>query len=346
MRIINTLSCLTILSIISICAPGCGTDFQSTPKTQECIRPEYLKKGDKVAIISPSFAILDSVGLYKSCDLLKEWGLEPVLGKHVLGNVVKDSIGNTLSVYAGTPEQRAEDLKWALEDDSIKAILCSRGGYGAIHLLEQIPLETYTEHPKWLTGFSDITTLLSARTVAGVMSIHGNSAVAFAEEDGGDVSSRALRDLLFGEIPSYHVEHDRNDVTGHAEGMLVGGNMITMEAILGTGYDFTQYDGIVLLLEEVEEYYQALDRFLNSLAVHGRFSNIKGIIVGNMRDCPREMPYNNPYDLIGEYVKKWNIPTTFGIKCGHGPDNLPMVIGAKVTVDITKDGADISFNIE
>ncbi|MCQ2146649.1 MAG: LD-carboxypeptidase [Bacteroidales bacterium] len=282
----------------------------------------------------------------RSCELLKEWGLEPVMGKYVLGSVVRDSKGNKLSTYAGTLEQRVEDLRWALEDDSIKAILCSRGGYGAIQLLDQIPLSTYLEHPKWIAGFSDITTLLSASTVAGVMSIHGNNAVAFAEEDGGDIYSQTLRDILFGKIPSYHVEPNKNDVPGHAEGMLVGGNMITMEALFGTEYDFTQYDGIILLIEEVEESYQALDRFLNSLALHGRIPNIKGIIVGNMRHCEKDMPYEDAYELIGEYAKKWNIPTTFGLKCGHGPDNYPLVIGATVTVDITENGSEITMNLD
>lgn len=331
---------------MSVSILGCSQNSQKSAGTQTCIRPEYLQKGDKVAIISPSFATTDSVGMERSCELLKEWGLEPVMGKYVLGSVVRDSKGNKLSTYAGTLEQRVEDLRWALEDDSIKAVLCSRGGYGAIQLLDSIPLGTYSEHPKWIAGFSDITTLLSASTVAGVMSIHGNNAVAFAEEDGGDIYSQTLRDILFGKIPSYHVEPNKNDVPGHAEGMLVGGNMVTMEAFFGTEYDFTQYDGIILLIEEVEESYQALDRFLNSLALHGRIPNIKGIIVGNMRHCEKDMPYEDAYELIGQYARKWNIPTTFGIKCGHGPDNYPLIIGAPVTVDITENGSDITMNLD
>lgn len=134
------------------------------PVVQNCVKPDYLKAGDKVALISPSyFTPMENVE--KTADVLRSWGLEPVIGPNV-GKVVDGR-------YAGTVAERVSDIRWALSDPSIKAIICNRGGYGTIQLIDQLTLAELKASPKWLVGFSDISTLHGLLTRAGVMSIHG-----------------------------------------------------------------------------------------------------------------------------------------------------------------------------
>ena len=142
---------------------------------KKIVQPPYLKAGDKVALISPAYWVPQEA-LQMAAEVIKGWGLQPVIGPHT----------NNLNVnaYAGTADERAADLLWALEDDTIKAVICSRGGYGSIHLLNRIPVECYQQHPKWLVGHGDITMLLYAIAFAGLMCIHGPMAfqIASAQE--------------------------------------------------------------------------------------------------------------------------------------------------------------------
>ena len=151
-----------------------------------CEKPDYLKAGDKVALISPSyFTPMENVE--KTADILRSWGLEPVIGPNV-GKVVDGK-------YAGTVAERVSDIRWALNDPSIKAIICNRGGYGTIQLIDQLKLTELKASPKWLVGFSDISTLHGLMTRAGVMSIHGTMS-SFLAKGGTDATSTLMRDLL------------------------------------------------------------------------------------------------------------------------------------------------------
>lgn len=308
------------------------------------IRPPYLNPGDKVAVISPSYAITDSAALRRGCDVLRSWGLEPVLGKHVYLDPVKDSCGRFRNVYAGTLEERLEDLKWAYEADSIKAVICSRGGYGGIQLLPMLPLSTYSEHPKWLVGYSDITNFIAASTMSGVMSIHGNMVGAYGDKKGPDEYSEAVHQMLFGMLPGYQVEHNEYDVPGKASGTLIGGNMITFQALLGSSYDTTELEDVILFFEEVEESMHAIDRIINAMAVQGKLRNVRGIILGEMHKCGEElMLYKDVYEALSCYTSTLGIPVCCGFPSGHGKHNMPLMMGARVCLDVTEDGSVLTY---
>ena len=173
-------------------------DNNVTPKADEpvvlsCAKPDYLKAGDKVALISPSyFTPMENVT--KTADVLRSWGLEPVVGPNV-GKVVDGK-------YAGTVAERISDIRWALNNPDIKAIICNRGGYGTIQLIDQLTLAELKASPKWLVGFSDISTLHGLLTRAGVMSIHGTMS-SFLAKGGTDATSTLMRDLLLGKVPRH-----------------------------------------------------------------------------------------------------------------------------------------------
>ena len=301
-----------------------------------CTRPQYLKAGDKIALISPSyFTPMENVE--KTADVLRSWGFEPVIGPNV-GKVVDGR-------YAGTIAERVSDLRWALNDPEIKAIICNRGGYGTIQLIDQLSLKELSANPKWLVGFSDISTLHGLLTRAGVMSIHGTMS-SFLAKGGEDMTSILMRDLLLGRVPRYELPAHEQNITGRAHGVLVGGNICTFVPNLNTQADATAGRDLILFIEEVEESMHNIDRQFNILRMNGVLSRCKGIILGEFTECGSEFTYGSVEAMLRSYLKEYNIPLLCGFPGGHGDINLPLVMGAPVTIDVRNDGATINFNID
>lgn len=304
--------------------------------TLSCVKPDYLKEGDRVALISPSyFTPMENVE--KTADVLRSWGLEPVVGPNV-GKVVDGR-------YAGTIAERVSDIRWALSDPSIKAIICNRGGYGTIQLIDQLTLQELKASPKWLVGFSDISTLHGLLTRAGVMSVHGTMS-SFLANGGTNASSTLMRDLLMGRVPRYELPAHPQNITGRATGILVGGNMCTFVPNLGSQADATMGRDLILFMEEVEESMHNIDRQFNILAMNGVLERCKGVILGEFTDCGTEFTYESVEAMLRPYLQKYNIPVLCGFPAGHGDVNLPLVMGAEVTIDVRQDGASVQFNID
>jgi muramoyltetrapeptide carboxypeptidase len=308
----------------------------SEPVVINCVKPDYLKAGDKVALISPSyFTPMENVE--KTAILLRTWGLEPVIGPNV-GKVVDGR-------YAGTVAERISDIRWALNDPSIKAIICNRGGYGTIQLIDQLTLAELKASPKWLVGFSDITTLHGLLSRAGVMSIHGTMS-SFLAKGGTDESSTLMRDLLLGQVPVYELPAHEQNIEGKATGVLVGGNLCTFVPNLGSQADATKGKDLILFVEEVEESMHNIDRQMRILQMNGILKRYKGIILGEFTDCGTEFTYESVEAMLHEMLKEYHIPVLCGFPGGHGDINLPIVMGAPVTIDVRNDGATLQFNID
>ena len=323
---------------------ACGDDNSSgssagtsTP-LKECTAPAFLKKGDKIALLSPSYFTPDS-NIQKTASVLEDWGFKPVIGK----NVSKLDAGK----YAGTAEERAEDFIDALKDTSIKAILCNRGGYGTIQLVDLIDLKTVKKNPKWLIGYSDITTLHVMQTKAGVMSIHGTMSTSIAKTNGKDDNSTLLRDLLKGSVPIYKVPKHKFNQKGSAEGILVGGNMATFVPLVGTSdIDIFSNDGLILFMEEVGESLHNIDRMFNTLELHGVMENVKGVILGDFVESGMDQDFESTEEMLSKYLKKYNIPVMCGFPAGHDDVNLPLIMGAMVKMEVKDNGATLSFDVE
>ena len=305
-------------------------------KPLKCAAPAYLKPGDKVAIITPSY-YGSPEKTRQAAKVLRSWGFEPVIGP----NVGKQY----LTQYAGTAEQRYADLLWALNDPSIKAIVCERGGYGSLHLLTVQMLQEMAASPKWILGFSDATTLLGMENSAGVMSIHSVMGCNIASRGGADLSCTLLRDLLKGQVPQYELPAHPFNITGQATGSLVGGNLATFIPLLATQADSIGNTDIILFMEEVEETYHSIDRYFNMLKVSGILAHCKGIILGDFTDCEDDLGYGSVEVMLREYIAPYNIPLLCGFPAGHEKVNLPLVMGAPVTLDVRDDGATLTFDI-
>lgn len=307
-------------------------------KPLKCVAPAYLKPGDKVALISPSYYCSMETA-FRAADTLRSWGYEPMIGP----NVGK----KYLEHYAGTVEERLADLHWALKDPDIKAIICLRGGYSTLHLVEGLPLKELAASPKWLIGYSDITTLLSMEACAGVMSIHGvmGCNITGSGSIHGEQSRMLLRDLLKGQVPRYELPAHKENILGRASGILVGGNLATFAPLLGTQADAIGKTDIILFVEEVEETYHNIDRLFNMLKMSGVLAHCKGIILGDFTDCKNDVGYESVEAMLREYIAPYNIPLLCGFPAGHEKVNLPLVIGAPVTMEVRADGATLSFDI-
>ena len=331
-----TLSGQTVLS-------SCSSDDDETvspapqqPVVINCVKPDYLKAGDKVALISPSyFTPMENVE--KTADVLRSWGLEPVIGPNV-GKLVDGR-------YAGTVAERVSDIRWALNDPSIKAIVCNRGGYGTIQLIDQLTLAELKASPKWLVGFSDISTLHGLWNRAGVMSVHATMS-SFLAKGGTDETSTLMRDLLLGQLPNYVLPAHKQNIAGKASGVLVGGNLCTFAPNLGSQADATKGKDLILFVEEVEESMHNIDRQMRILQMNGVLDRCKGVILGEFTDCGTEFTYESVEAMLHELLKDYNIPVLCGFPAGHGDVNLPLVMGASVTIEVRDDAAVVQFGIE
>ena len=301
---------------------------------KKIVQPPYLKAGDKVALISPAYWVPEEA-ILQAAEVIRSWELRPVIGPH--------TTSLNVDAYSGTADERAADMLWALEDDSIKAIFCSRGGYGSIHLLNRIPMECYQQHPKWLIGHGDITTLLYAVAGTGVMCIHGPMAFQIASSQ--EPASTIVRNMVFGKLPQYKIASNLYNRCGHAEGILIGGNLSSYAAITGTKYHFTPKQDIILFIEEVEESLHAIDRLFYTLRLHQDFERVKGIIFGGFNSIKYDLQFGSVEQMLVSHLHDLEIPVCCGFPVGSN-SCLPLIEGAPCLLDITNDQATLTFNVE
>lgn len=301
---------------------------------KKIIQPPYLNKGDKVAIVSPAYWVPEEA-ILQAAEIIRSWDLVPIIGPH--------TTSLNVDAYAGTADERAADLLWALEDDSIKAIVCSRGGYGSIHLLNRIPIESYRQHLKWLIGHGDITTLLYAVAGSGVMGIHGP--MAFQIANCQEPASTILRNILFGTLPQYKVAGNAYNRCGHAEGVLIGGNLSSYSTIAGTEYHISSKQDIILFIEEVEESLHAIDRLFYMLRLQLDFERVKGIIFGMFTSIRFDLQYGSVEQMLIAHLHDMDIPVCCGFPVGSN-SCLPLIEGAPCSLDVTTDKAVLTFNIK
>lgn len=303
------------------------------------IYPPRLREGDRVIILSPSSKI-EKAFLEGASRRLKSWGLTPVLAPHAAGEHGR---------YAGTVAQRLHDLQAALDDPDARAILCSRGGYGAVHLLEGLDFARFREHPKWLIGFSDITALHNAFQREGFASIHGPMARHLTVEPADDPATQALHDVLFGLHPAggeeftYTCAAHRLNRTGKCRGILRGGNLSVFYGLRGTPWDIPATDTI-LFLEDVGERPHAVERMMYNLKLGEVLERISGLIIGQFTEYEENLSLGKAlYEALADLVAPYDYPVCFGFPVGHVPLNLPLVCGGEAVLDVRKKEVKLSF---
>ena len=154
-----------------------------------------------------------------------------------------------------------------------------------------------------------------------------------------------MRDLLMGFVPRYEVPTHPYNRTGKAQGTLVGGNLMTFAPVVGSAVDATSFNDIILFIEEVGESMHNIDRQVNMLMMTGALSRCRGVILGDFLSCPQDLGYESVEAMLSQYFSRYNIPVLCGLPAGHDDVNLPLVMGAPVTLDVRADGGTLTFDI-
>ncbi|MDO1502321.1 LD-carboxypeptidase [Winogradskyella maritima] len=301
------------------------------------IQPDFLKKGDTVAIVAPSGILKNREReVQQAVDLLKSWGLHAVVGKHVFSKS---------DHFAGTDMQRCEDLQNAMDDPKISAIWCARGGYGTVRILDKLDYSKFKKKPKWLIGYSDITALHNQLNNEGFQSLHALMCVSLTK-DLEDVKSSidTFKSALFGAPEAYTLEGSDYNKTGTAKGPLVGGNLTLLHTMLGSD---TSIDtkGKILFIEEIGEYKYHIDRMLQSLKRAGYFEDCAGVLVGDMSKMRKNTtPWGSSVEqLIIDALSEYDFPIAFNMPAGHEKVNKALVMGKTVELKVQKDSSTLTY---
>lgn len=286
----------------------------------------------------PASCTTDTLMVQATDSILRSWGYE---------TVISDLVYENWHDFAGTPEQRRDEVVKYLEDPQVKCIFSLRGGWGSIQQMRQIPLGTIRKHPKWLVGFSDITSMHAAWNAAGVMSIHGPMGGQLQEENGVGESSLYLKRMLEGELPVYNVETHLDSLPmnrpGHAEGRLVGGNVETWMPSVSTDLDILGgNEDVILFIEDVGENINHIERRIVYLEMHGLLEHVRGIICGYFTEYTPEA-YESMEEMLDQHFAPLGIPVAYNFPVGHQLPNYPLLHGAHAVMDVTETAVTLSY---
>jgi muramoyltetrapeptide carboxypeptidase len=291
------------------------------------MKPPFIDKSDQICIISPSGAIAAEY-IDGASKLLESWGYVCLQGKNAK---------NTFGRFAGTKEERITDLQTALDNPNIKAILCSRGGYGLSQIIDSIDFRGFIEHPKWLIGFSDITILHNAITNLGFASMHGLMAKQLTELPEKSEEIELWRKILRGDLPRYKTKMHPLNREGKATGKLIGGNLSVLAALRGSSYDLN-YKKNILFIEDIGEEPYHIDRMIQNLRLGNVLEQISGLVVGQFSDCNEDpLMKQNILESIYDAVKEYDFPLGFNFPAGHIDNNHPLILGANVNLNVTNE---------
>jgi muramoyltetrapeptide carboxypeptidase len=298
------------------------------------LKPEYLKDGDKIGIVSPAGKI-SSEKIVLAGKTLESWGLNVEIAQHAFGKHFQ---------YSGKDSERIDDFQQLLDNEEISAILCSRGGYGFIRIIDKLDFTSFIKKPKWIIGFSDVTIIHSfLNNTINTCSIHGAMAKTLAEEPNGN-SSIYLKNMLWGEPIKFEIPFHCLNKTGNTTGKLIGGNLAILTSLIGTPYDFKP-EGKILFIEDIGEYLYRIDRMMWSLKLSGKLERLSGIIVGQFTDLKdNESPFGKTaYEIIEEHTHDLNIPICYGFPSGHENENYPLKLNSEALLTVNDNKTSLSF---
>jgi len=289
------------------------------------IFPQSIKPGQKIGIVSTASKI-DKEIVLTAVELLESMGYQTEIGAHALSQFHQ---------FAATDAERASDLQLMLDNPEIKAIICSRGGYGSLRTLELIDWTNFIKHPKWIVGFSDVTVLHSKLNLLGISSIHGVMPKYFYDGEVPSQSFNYLLDALTGKPIEYQIQTNSLNRKGETSGELVGGNLSMLYSLRGTLYDIDT-EGKILFIEDLDEYLYHIDRMMMNLKVGEKLSKLAGLIVGSftcMKD--NDTPFGKSVEeIILDSVKEYDFPVAFNFPAGHAKENFALKMGSKISLTI------------
>jgi muramoyltetrapeptide carboxypeptidase len=283
------------------------------------IKPARLRKGDLAGVLSPAGPV-EEAELQAGIRFLEESGYRVRLGRHAL-----DKSG----YLAGEDSARLDDLHAMFGDSEVRAIFCTRGGYGAMRLLDRIKYDAIREHPKIFAGFSDITALLlSIFARAGVITFHGPM-VRQVKAVGSQPFAALLETVESSDLHCLEFPEARVLVHGETEGRLIGGNLCLISHLVGTSF-LPSFAGCILFLEDTGEPVYRIDRMVTQLRLSGYLEGISGLIAGTFEKCGDRAAIDN---LLADSMRDLYVPVVSGVSIGHGASNATLPVGVRARLD-------------
>jgi len=294
------------------------------------IQPLPLQPGDIIGIMCPAgFMTLERT---EACvQTLRDWGYEVVLGETLYSK--------SDNYFSGSDAERADDLQRMLDDNSIRAILFGRGGYGMSRIIDRLDFTRFLKHPKWIAGYSDITVILAhLYSKYGVASMHSPMAGAFADQPDDQQYLPSIGKMFSGLPMQYTVESSPLNRLGIAEGPLVGGNLALFTHLIGTD-SFPNTDGAILFLEDVGEQLYNIDRMLRQLKRGGYLENLRGLIYGGFTECKdTERPFGQEIsEILQAVVSDYSYPVCYDFPVSHTHRNYALKYGAPCQLTVQSD---------
>jgi len=291
--------------------------------------PPYLKKGDRIAIVSPARKI-SREEMAPAIKLFTDWGLEVVQGEYLYASYKQ---------FAGSDDQRRRDLQRMLDDPSIRAIVSSRGGYGTVRIIDQLDFTRFAQNPKWIVGYSDVTVLHShIHRHFNIETLHAIMPVNLKDKCESNRSLNSLKKALFGKELSYTIPASTLNRDGSCKAQLVGGNLSILYSLTNTNSDLNT-NGKILFLEDLDEYLYHIDRMMMNLRRSGKLEGLAGLVVGAMTKMhDNSIPFEKTAEeIIAEAVEDYPYPVCFNFPAGHIDDNRALILGREVTLQVSDE---------
>lgn len=298
--------------------------------------PPYLVAGDTIGITCPA-GYISQAEIEPSIIQMKSWGFNVLVGK---------TVGARDYTFGGTDQERLTDLQQMLDDENIKAIMCARGGYGAIRIIDQLDFSTFRSSPKWLIGFSDITILHShINSVYRVATIHSKMCNSFPSDwDKAEpiqiATINSIEQSLKGEKMKYVAAYNTSNKMGKVSGELIGGNLRCIENLAGSKSEI-ETDGKILFVEDTGEYLYSIDRMFYNLKRSGKLNKLKGLIIGGFKikeDAESDQFGKTLTEIVLDKVKEFDYPVCFDFPVGHQRANFALKCGVKHVLEIWEAG--------
>jgi len=290
----------------------------------------FLRPNDCIGITAPARKI-SIEEIQPALHFFQNEGFRVVLGEHLFDDN---------NQFAGTDQARAQDMQSFINDPDIRAIVCARGGYGSVRIIDKIDFSPLFDHPKWICGYSDVTVFHSHLNCLQIPTLHCTMPINIHEHDIENLNNKTCLQFLRGELLAYHIKPHPFNRSGNAQATIVGGNLSILYSLLGSSSDIDT-TGKILFIEDLDEYLYHIDRMMMALKRAGKLDHLAGLLVGSMSDMhDNTIPFGETAEeIIARCCQEYDYPICFHFPAGHTDENVAIPFGIECSLTVPSSGS-------